>query len=105
METLAPATSGNPGSVCNTAPSCTLLLTPMLMISLSPRKVAPNQTLLFSARTTLPMMAAFGATYALIATVGETSPNLYKAIEPPSFGRAASTAGIVPTVIMVDHHD
>src|SRR5258708_14447545 len=85
METLAPVTSGKPGSGCQTAPSCTLLPTPMLMVSLSPRRVAPNHTLLLSARTTLPMTEAFGAIYALIATVGETSPSLYKAIQPPPF--------------------
>src|SRR6266404_6231256 len=101
METLAPATSGSPGSVCNTAPSCTLLLAPMLMVSLSPRRVAPNHTLLPSARTTSPMIEALGATYALAAIVGETSPNLYKAIYPPPrkyvahHGRIDS-AGIVP---------
>jgi hypothetical protein len=31
----------------------------------------------------LPMIEALGATYALAAIVGETSPNLYKAIYPP----------------------
>src|SRR5258707_1876049 len=96
METRAPATSGNPGSVCKTAPSCTLLLTPMLMISLSPRRVAPNHTLLLSARTTLPMTEAFGAIYALIATVGETSPSLYKAIQPPPFGKARTPSRVKP---------
>src|ERR1700686_4981293 len=88
METLPPTTNGSPGSVCKTAPSCTLLLTPMLMVSLSPRRVAPNHTLLWSASTALPMIEALGATYALIAIVGQTSPNLYNAICPPPFKKA-----------------
>src|SRR6267142_5202028 len=54
----------------------------MLTVSLSPRRVAPNHTLLWSSRTTLPMIEALGATYALDAIVGEASPNLYKAIHP-----------------------
>src|ERR1700691_270849 len=92
MDTLAATVSGNPGSVCMTVPSCTLLLAPMLMVSLSPRKVAPNHTLLCSARTTLPMIEALGATYALGAKFGEISPNLYKAILPPLLSRPAGTS-------------
>jgi hypothetical protein len=80
MDTLADTINGNPGSVCNTAPSCTLLLTPMLMVSLSPRSVAPNHTLLFSASTTLPMTLALGAMYTPAATLGDTSAKRYKAM-------------------------
>jgi hypothetical protein len=36
----------------------------------------------------LPMIEAFGATYALSAIVGETSSNLYKVICPPPFKEA-----------------
>src|ERR1700722_2486544 len=75
---------GKPGSVCSTAPSCTLLFAPMRMTSLSPRSVAPNHTVEFSARMTFPTTVAFGAIYALDATVGESSPNLYKAIRAPA---------------------
>src|ERR1700722_9024646 len=92
MDTLVPTRSGKPGSVCRTAPSCTLLLTPMLMVSLSPRKVAANHTLLRSARTTLPTIVALGAMYALAAMVGETSANLYRAIPPPIIKRARHRA-------------
>src|SRR5882762_4550625 len=100
-DTWAATINGSPGSVCNTAPSCTLLWAPMLTISLSPRKVAPNHTLLWSASTTLPMIEALGATYALAAIVGETSPNLYKAIYPPPRKHVAhhgriDSAGIAP---------
>src|SRR3979490_1826584 len=87
MEALAPTIRGKPGSVCKTAPSCTLLLAPMLIRSLSPRRVALNHTLLLSARTALPMTAALGATYALAAIVGETSPNLYNAMHQPPYRR------------------
>src|ERR1700730_1724807 len=96
MDTLAPTISGKPGSVCITAPSCTLLLMPMLMISLSPRRVAPNHTLLWSARTALPMTEALGATYALIAIVGAISPNLYKAIFNLRYRSVRMTEGGCP---------
>src|ERR1700674_5558522 len=75
---------GKPGSVCNTAASCTLLFAPIRMTSLSPLSVAPNHTVEFSARMTFPTTVAFGAMYALDATIGESSPNLYKAICAPA---------------------
>src|ERR1700688_1822009 len=104
--------SGSPGFVCRTAPSCTLLPTPMLTVSpLSPRSVAPNHTVLRSASTTLPMIEALGATYALIAILGETSPNRYKAIYPPPFAAAVKhtaqrgaliAALLSSSIIMID---
>src|SRR5579871_900398 len=56
----------------------------MRISSSSPRRVAENQTLLSCSRTHLPITAAFGATYALSATRGDTSPNLNNAIARPS---------------------
>src|ERR1700680_2367595 len=77
---------GKPGSVCSTAASCTLLFAPMRMTSLSPRSVAPNHTEEFSARMTFTPTVALGAIYALHAIIGESSPNLYKAIRAPAHG-------------------
>src|SRR6202789_875819 len=108
-ETWAPMVNGKPGSVCMTAPSCTLLPTPMLMVSLSPRRVAPNHTLLCSASIALPMTEALGATYALGATAGETSPNLYKAINSPQqfFASGAATPRGRPSrlLLLSVHHE
>ena len=64
MVTFSPMVSGQPASACSTDRSCTLLLRPMLKVSVSPRSTAPNQTLAFSASTTLPMTWALSATQA-----------------------------------------
>src|ERR1700733_3440586 len=105
-ETWAPMVSGKPGSVCMTAPSCTLLPTPMLMVSLSPRRVAPNHTLLCSASIALPMTEALGATYALGAPIGETSPNLYKAINSPTSQGSSLDGGRPSRLLLLSvHHE
>ena len=51
-----------PMSVCSTEPSWILVRAPMSIHSLSPRKVAPNQTLASSPSRTRPMRLASGAT-------------------------------------------
>jgi len=73
MVTLSPMVSGLPWSVCRTLPSCTLLLRPMRIGSLSPRITALYQTLAFSASSTLPITWALSATQALAWTWGTSS--------------------------------
>src|SRR6185503_12972366 len=63
MVTFAPSTSGLPGSACSTEPSCTLVHSPMVISSLSPRMTTLNQTFAWRPRTTEPMTAAVGAMY------------------------------------------
>src|SRR5215218_10685262 len=55
-------------------PSCTLVLAPIRMGSVSPRNTAPYQTLDSSPRCTSPMTQAPGATQAEGATCGKVSP-------------------------------
>src|SRR5829696_8769058 len=55
-------------------PSCTLVLAPIRMGSVSPRSTAPYQTLDSSPRWTSPITQAPGATQADCATCGEVSP-------------------------------
>ena len=73
MVTPCPTVSGQPRSVCSTLPSCTLLLRPMVMRSVSPRSTAPYQTLAFSASVTRPITWALPATQALGCTSGTSS--------------------------------
>jgi hypothetical protein len=62
MVTLSPRVSGLPMSVCSIDRSCTLVLRPMRIGSLSPRTTAPNHTLEFSAMYTSPITCALSAT-------------------------------------------
>jgi len=59
-----------PGSVWSTAPSCTFVLSPISIKSLSPRITALNQTLLDDPMFTFPTTTAFGATHTLGAIKG-----------------------------------
>ncbi len=58
MVTFAPTTHGKPGSACRQARSCTLVRGPIVTDSQSPRITAPNHTLAFSPRCTLPTTVA-----------------------------------------------
>src|SRR5205809_6034718 len=60
-ETFFPSVSGMPGSACRTAASWMLVRSPMVMMSLSPRTTALNQTLAWLCRTTVPITAAMCA--------------------------------------------
>ena len=72
--TRRPSVSRMPASVCSTQPSCTLEATPMVMRSLSPRTIDPNQTEDWSLSTTLPTTVALAATKALPSSVTRRSP-------------------------------
>ena len=71
MVTLRPTTQGYPAETCSTAPSCTLLFSPMMMGSSSPRKTAPNQMLTCSPNVTWPRTVAVPATHAVGGMMGE----------------------------------
>eukprot|EP00585_Thalassiosira_rotula_P009466 CAMPEP_0196138522 /NCGR_PEP_ID=MMETSP0910-20130528/6134_1 /TAXON_ID=49265 /ORGANISM="Thalassiosira rotula, Strain GSO102" /LENGTH=82 /DNA_ID=CAMNT_0041399135 /DNA_START=896 /DNA_END=1144 /DNA_ORIENTATION=+ len=76
MVTPSPIVNGIPESACNTAPSCTFVLSPTVMGSgLSPRMVALNQTDDCSFMITLPTTAALGATQQDAAILGTYEPN------------------------------
>src|SRR5215207_146963 len=70
----SPTTAGKPGSAWRMQPSCTLVLAPIRMGSVSPRNTAPYQTLDSSPRCTSPMTHAPGATQADRATCGKVLP-------------------------------
>ena len=75
MVTLRPTVQGNRGSTWMTAPSCTLLSSPMVMTLSSPRKVALNQMLAPFFSTTRPITSALGATQtSSLSRVGRWSP-------------------------------
>src|SRR5467141_1141525 len=60
-ETFFPSVSGTPGSTCRTAASWMLVRLPRVMMSLSPRTTALNQTLVWLCMTTAPITVAFCA--------------------------------------------
>jgi len=70
--TSLPTCKGMPWSACNTLPSWMLLPLPTAISSVSPRRVAPNQTLASAASSTLPITCALSATQAVAATRGAT---------------------------------
>ena len=60
--TFAPTTTGTPGSVWMTVPSCTFEPAPISIHSVSPRNTQLNQTLAPASSRTQPMTSADGAT-------------------------------------------
>ncbi len=65
IETSSPRVVGTPSSAWMTLPSCTFVRRPMRSSALSPRRIAPNQTLASSASSTSPTTVALSATQAL----------------------------------------
>jgi hypothetical protein len=68
--TFFPIETLDDDAVVITARSWTLVFEPMLTVFKSPRTTAPYQTELLSARDTLPITAAEGATKLFAATEG-----------------------------------
>ena len=60
--TRLPIVSGKPGSACSTAPSWTLLSSPIAIGSLSARATAPARTVARSPTLTAPISVASAAT-------------------------------------------
>src|SRR5215210_1341309 len=71
IATRAPMVHGRPGSTCTIVPSCTLLSSPIVIASLSPRSTAVGHTLARAPSVTLPMTCAAACTNAAGWIVGE----------------------------------